>query len=384
MKAFLALSIAILAHLDAHAFDRAGIKDFIESRNLKSVEEFVVAASKETRFAEFFSDRNTFVLYRSASLQPADPSSPERPRVIRTSQDAKLIWSISGFSDTIEIIQFNDTTKSFEFLEVNPTLTGTERFKLHQGPGNKCAACHSGRPNWDPYPMWPGFYGGMDGGPETGERALASALYKGKKALPLFDSLPMRKVGPDSYLVLKGFFLPFTDRLTTLNSQRIAALLARQPKYPVLKFAMRAAAMDCANLESLVPRAAGGQTFSDLLARTTETHGRFYAHQRELFRQDVAPTGELGTRPSIEESLAVAKIRYIAQFFDLRGDDQVERWAMSRPSSIEPTRHGEFFGFRAPSSNGVIPIAHAMAAQDSELAGLDCAKLGAKSLMVWR
>ena len=119
-------------------------------------------------------DDNYVVMYRSRSLQHATPT---KPRVLVYSPTARLILSFNGGDtnvkghDSIEVIQFRDSSARFEFREIQfgkedelPTFSDANP--------RKCFACHQGserknvdlRPNWEPYNIWPGAIGAKDGG----------------------------------------------------------------------------------------------------------------------------------------------------------------------------------------------------------------------------
>lgn len=113
-----------------------------------------------SRHPGFFSD---FTLMRSSkSLQGAEPLLP---RAIVFGRDARFILAFNGEKsqdgfESLEMIQFNDREKKFEFYE----LTEGKTLQLSGKNPIQCLACHQSnpRPNWEGYSTWPGAYGEDD------------------------------------------------------------------------------------------------------------------------------------------------------------------------------------------------------------------------------
>lgn len=107
--------------------------------------------------------------YRSRSLQEA---SFEAPRAIMFSPVGDFMASFNGHEeqagfDNLELIRFNHDQARFDFYEVSWSDEGP---KLSDPNPRKCLDCHQSlaregvdpRPNWEPYFLWPGFYGSAD------------------------------------------------------------------------------------------------------------------------------------------------------------------------------------------------------------------------------
>jgi mono/diheme cytochrome c family protein len=114
------------------------------------------------------------LVYKSRSLQEA---SFQNPRVLMYNADSSLVISFNGHPsqkgfDQLEVMSFNQKSKSFEFREIN-FATRTRGGALPEVNPPKCLRCHgdSPRPIWDGYPLWPGLYGSQDdhvwGGPHV-------------------------------------------------------------------------------------------------------------------------------------------------------------------------------------------------------------------------
>lgn len=101
-----------------------------------------------------------------------------QPRVIMTGPTAKLIVAFNGgdpntptdhsplavpeAAKELEMIQFRNATKSFEFRSID--FSGGKRVKISDPNPPLCLGCHGNnpRPNWEPFPYWPGAYGSSD------------------------------------------------------------------------------------------------------------------------------------------------------------------------------------------------------------------------------
>ena len=96
-------------------------------------------------------------------------STPERPRVVHWSPDARFIMAHSGHAlandanaNDIEILQVNESTGRWQFLTMQLSVLG---FSPPLDVTQQCGACHgtSPRPIWGPYPEWPHAYQGSLG-----------------------------------------------------------------------------------------------------------------------------------------------------------------------------------------------------------------------------
>lgn len=107
------------------------------------------------------------LVYSSRSRQEA---SPQFPRVITYSNDARLIIAFNGHPEhrgysKLEMIEFIPATQRtaarFDFAELEFNPSGPP--VMHKNPA-MCMNCHTiqQRPNWDGYLLWPGVYGSED------------------------------------------------------------------------------------------------------------------------------------------------------------------------------------------------------------------------------
>ena len=202
--------------------------------------------------------------FASRSLQD---SNFDFPRVLVYGGDAKMIMTFNGRPDQlgyerIELMCFNDKSKTFEFRDVafpadalnRDVLADIKPAQLKQPyvispvggvEGRACVQCHQqpARPNWDPYQSWPGFYGGADDSttaPERRSSAPENEFYSKWEDAHLQKFLNgERKRG-------RYQFLPPNSEirnanlgvlLSHLNAQRIIAELRRLgPKFAVKKY----------------------------------------------------------------------------------------------------------------------------------------------------
>lgn len=112
-------------------------------------------------------NKNYVVMYRSRSLQGANP---QEPRIIAYTPTARLMVTFNSGNpkqaghNTLEVIQYRDSTQSFEFREIE---FNDKKFSVSAPNPAKCLVCHQSpkrknidpRPNWEPYSTWPGAIG---------------------------------------------------------------------------------------------------------------------------------------------------------------------------------------------------------------------------------
>lgn len=143
------------------------LKDLIQSQHLDTIESVIA------QLPQYMLNNNYIVMYRSRSLQKATPDSP---RIITFTPTARLLLTFNGGipnhkgANTLEIIQFRDGTRRFEFREIT-FLSDKKAPQFSEANPKKCLACHQSstrtnidmRPNWEPYNVWPGAIGSNNG-----------------------------------------------------------------------------------------------------------------------------------------------------------------------------------------------------------------------------
>jgi hypothetical protein len=240
------------------------LSDQMDSRGVRTIEEFI------SILPPYMKNDNYVLMYRSRSLQAA---TPESPRAILYTPSARLILSFNGGNpgsrgaDTIELIQFRDKDKTFEFREIYFPKNG--RPEVSQANPRKCLECHQSparkgldlRPNWEPYNIWPGAFGSNSGHISRGPLKKSSKFIE-EKTVPQDETfLEEQAIEP---LLLKRFFegiKPFhprfqqlgafddhatvklTEHLSVLNFQRVARIIQALPIFrthrPMIELGIR-------------------------------------------------------------------------------------------------------------------------------------------------
>jgi hypothetical protein len=223
-------------------------KEVIEKNEIKSLDQALTFLPAEMM------NNNYILMYHSRSLQE---STPESPRALVFSPSARFILSFNGGdpslrgANSIEIIQYKDSSRSFEFREIE-FIDGL-RAKISGPNPKKCMECHQSqsrsnvdlRPNWEPYNIWLGAFGSNSG--RVGGTPLKKSLsFKSKiqpqdqellelqsieeQMLDLFFS----KIQPahPRYRFLGEFnskaTVALTDHLGVLNFERIVRLMSEE------------------------------------------------------------------------------------------------------------------------------------------------------------
>lgn len=203
------------------------------------------------------------LIYRSMSSQQG---SFENPRVIISSQDGHFMAGFNGSVDqrgyeTLEMMDFDPTTASFTFS----SLTFKDGVSILSEPNPKtCLACHAGsqsdrsdpRPDWEPWPTWPGVYGSIAPGWDHLDDLVRDGAVKEEEAQQLHqaqtEELPRLQEFVRTHATHPRYkHLPnldqydagkipghFSQLMSGLNGQRIVRKLISQPWYPRFKYAI--------------------------------------------------------------------------------------------------------------------------------------------------
>jgi hypothetical protein len=236
---------------NAFALDYEGLQKLIVDGNLKTVEDVLSKLNQN--------DRSNFVLaFGSRSLQT---STYQEPRAILSLNEGTLLLAFNSptsrfGSDRIEAIQFRAASSSFEFRDIRfPDSKNQLTNATFSGPNPKaCMVCHHGasspRPNWDSYPVWPGFYGSRHnaGSSEDEERnftqfvqsAPSHPRYKYLSGLSILTHLATSNVSR-------------SKELGTLNFLRMMSLIKKNPFYEQYKYAVAAGLNNCEDLAGFLP-----------------------------------------------------------------------------------------------------------------------------------
>ena len=170
---------------DSTRLDFSTLQEVITTHELTTVED-TLEYLKEY-YPEFFV--NYILMYHSRSLQS---SSFENPRALLFDRSGYFVFSFNGNSHqrgfrSLEIMQFLPEQKRFEFREISFSQSGQELPKFSEANPAKCMACHQShfrqkndpRPNWEPYNIWPGAFGSINGDVPGSKYTLKDAIEKG-------------------------------------------------------------------------------------------------------------------------------------------------------------------------------------------------------------
>jgi hypothetical protein len=162
--------------VDAETLNFEYVRDCVLYGKLGSIEELLPFLPSGYR-AEYT------LMHGTLSRQAANFT---QPRVIMTGPTAHLTIAFNAGDPTtpwgfgtkspaadpaaakeLEMIQFRDDTDSFEFRTLD--FAQGKRVKISEPNPTLCQSCHGGiapgttpRPNWEPYPYWPGAFGSAD------------------------------------------------------------------------------------------------------------------------------------------------------------------------------------------------------------------------------
>lgn len=235
----------------------------IHSENIQSLPQLLESLKKAD--PELMSQY--LLSFRSRSLQE---SSTRYPRVIIVGNHARFAMAFNGRKnhsgyDSLEVIDFNESEKKFELREIK--FIEDDLPILSEVNPSRCLKCHQSpqrdqidpRPNWEPYSMWPGFYGAFTGqfgstttfsdrrfGPE--DEILKHDILNEKKNLDVFES----QIKPDHprYKHLGTFQIKntvnYTEGLNKHNFKRVLRLIEETPDFDVYKWSIFSA-LKCSN-----------------------------------------------------------------------------------------------------------------------------------------
>jgi cytochrome c553 len=222
-------------------FSLESLAELTAGKNLHSVEDVLAVLPESLR-------KNYLILPESQSLQNATPGNP---RILLFSDDAKFIATFNGEgkgSQELEMIEFDSGAAKFNFARGN---FETGSFAIRPAAKTECIECHRAdlRPNWQPYPKWPGTIGQSH---PTGSSFLAryesqyiepndqeadwlTTFLKTTVGEPRYASLPCASETTFRRQLDKN--LAFNNLIQRLNFARVARLVGASPDYAHFKFA---------------------------------------------------------------------------------------------------------------------------------------------------
>lgn len=309
---------------------------------------------------------NYLLLHRSNSLQQASLASP---RVILFSDDGRFLMGFNGDANfygfnRLEMIQFNDSDKKFEFYSVRFPETSGEPVIFSEKNPEECQTCHRVdlRPNWDAYPFWKDAYGSIsdsehqrvDMFPET---KLFRDFLAGADQNPRYKRL--QGLQSQNLEKMSKRNLDFNRAVGLRNFEKIAKYLETTPEFSNYKYAFVGAFQKC-EVQTFIPAE---------IQRTFTNNLEFYLRQAEAtdrrIRQDrsaFVKRTETFYQPQI-----VGALRYLLE-------------ARGVPTGSWSMVLGEEDFHLSTGSSGVSDLGYIFLTRNPELKGLGCKELKQKSL----
>ncbi len=309
------LALWIWGMSPAQAVSLKEIGSWVRRGEVRSVEDVVKRLPADLR-ARFV------LMERSRSLQEA---SPQFPRTVLYGERGDLLISFNGEASqrgfgTLEAIErdparLTHEIRSFDFTGPTPRVS----------PPNPeiCMKCHRSfaRPNWEPYPYWPGALGQSPKfSPE--ERRRLEAFAQSAPRHPLYRHLDFSRVKSRASTPAFELYAILTEQ-TIL---RAPAILAASPAYGHYRPAILGALADCPDVAAWTPELGKSISFEKY---REDTLRRF-----QLLPAPYAPL-LTGAIPSV-----MAKLRYLLESRNFPVDSLpnsfTERYFLTTAGSVVP------------------------------------------------
>jgi hypothetical protein len=272
--------------------------------------------------------------------------SPEYPRVILFTNDARLILTFTGDArqpgyDLLETMSFDWESAKFE-LHAYMLPAAERRAWRPSAEDAKCSRCHGAdaRPIYDSYPLWPGYYGSVQDtfprdriGQKEGKsyaafqaNAAKTGVYKdliypsGSPVSPYLDP----RLFHDNTVTLDPKLFPYLPNarlgiaLTELNRQRIYRKLTAGEGFAANEKQILSRLLECTPQGQ--PDTAGLRTIADALK--AENADR-------LKRLGVLPSDPKKARDDMQELQFVRELAEIDAVANLAGVDRSD-WSMAK------------------------------------------------------
>ena len=325
-------------------------------RPVDSVSELVPLLPEQLR-------RNFALVYDSRSPFKAS-ITPERPRVILFTDDARLVMTFIGDdtqpgADLLETMSFDDEQAKF-VMNAYLLPAAQRRDWRPSATEARCERCHGAdaRPIYDSYPLWPGYYGAvLDTFPKDrlGQRdrrnlaafmagAAQSGVYKdllypvGSPVTPFLDP----RLFKDTTIELDPALLPYLPNarlgiaLTALNRERIYRKLAAGPGFAANEKRMLALLLECRPSD----RPSRKDTLAVLDALRTESAAR-------VRRMGILAGDPHKDRNDMQELKFISELTEIDMVAGMADVDRSD-WSMA----LEPGSLAFFDGMLSGISNG--------------------------------
>lgn len=182
------------------------------------------------------------LMHTSESQQSA---SNKRPRVILWGGGGDLLLAYGGDGETLEAIEFDRKTRSWNFSQ---GTFGPSGVVWKKNP-DSCKRCHGEPPApiWEPYKHWPGAYPDHTFGPSKQERAEIADLAKRAPKESRYRHLEKldgyfgkSREEPSVFAAEK-----FTDLVNSRHGEVLAARVFGNPAFQALRPALKAVENEC-------------------------------------------------------------------------------------------------------------------------------------------
>lgn len=197
----LVLAILFTTHLQAAVISVDEVMAIIDNKQITNMEELLPELPYDLR-------SNFVAMFDSRSRQGA---SMEKPRIIMFGKDGKILMSFNGDSthsnfNRLELIQFNEEKKNFEFFEIGFPIVRDSNGRAVRPDKNpsSCLRCHGADPHpiWNSYNNWPGAFGSGDDFLEGNELSAFENFLTARRSMDRYSALsPMTgsDLAPFSY-----------------------------------------------------------------------------------------------------------------------------------------------------------------------------------------
>jgi hypothetical protein len=247
----------------------------VDQQKFKSVDQFLSHLSRLPRYQPYF--ENYMFAFKSRSLQ--QPTSHRQPRAFLYGRSGRMVMTYLGGldkngRDAVEVMCFNEHSKTFRFVELD-FQRQLPNFNKTKGSDAICLTCHGvkdPRPNFDPYHVWPGFYGSLarDGCSTVDKDSLEYKYVvdflsgpreqgRYKHLLPEIKSedLPPGCPSDDNpyeYTVRNAVHAAptedYLDKATLTNRLRVQRLLSESPHFKDFQYVLAALSIGCSDAYS--------------------------------------------------------------------------------------------------------------------------------------
>ena len=324
---------------------------------IKELEKELKAQSKKIRMdedgeglteQEFENSYQSSLLFIFKSLSP-QPGTLNFPRVVSFSPHLKAQKAgASTFIDFMYSVSGSDVDQAVEIIEYNykhdrfcgRLILFDDNKVTYQESPSSCKKCHHEdfRPNWNPAPEWPGFFGSFAGRFHPSLNSREESVAKGfiesevKNRSSIYKLFEIQREGsatssngeiPINFL--SRAVLEFGENIPHMNFKRLARKLVDNDNFENMKYAYTAAVLDCRDIDSFLSETQKkriGTSFSKVAAET-RTRLKAMSDKRveslNEFLDSKAASDLMGIPPNEDATSEVtlgiiSKLRYLVDY----------------------------------------------------------------------